>query len=106
MTYARHIASLWLPDNVAEDEFADVLDRTEWLVRDAAAKVFKDRPTLWRFEVGEGEPSAVLREIAGAHGSSSIIVVGRSGWSTARELLLGSVPNRLAHQGDYPVLVV
>jgi nucleotide-binding universal stress UspA family protein len=106
VTYARHISSLWLPDNVADDEFADVLDQTEWLVRDAAAKALKDRPTLWRLEVAEGEPSSVLRDTAGVCGSSSIIVVGRSGWSTARELLLGSVSNRLAHHGDYPVLLV
>jgi len=106
VVYGRYIAALFLPDRVAEDEFADVLDATEQLVHEAIADAVTERALVWRVEVADEEPSALLERIAKAGGGDSIIVVGRRGWSTVHELLMGSVSNRLVHKAGCAVLLV
>lgn len=97
--------ALWAPKNVAENEFADLLDEAEQNVRDLAQRELPGRALRWRFEQREGEPSQVLRDI-GHDTDASFIVVGRRGWSIVQELLLGSVSNRLVHRADIRVLLV
>ena len=106
VVHARYLQYLWLPDHVAEDEFADVLDAAEQLVRRTVEKDLAERTLRWRLECREGEPSEVLCEIAHEPGGEAFVIVGRQGWSTVRELVLGSVSNRLVHRGDCPVLLV
>jgi nucleotide-binding universal stress UspA family protein len=106
VVHARYVQYLWLPDHVAEDEFADVLDAAEQFVRRTVERDLADRPLRWRLECREGEPSDALCEIAHETGGEALVVVGRQGWSAVRELLLGSVSNRLVHRGDCPVLLV
>ena len=47
----------------------------------------------------------MLRDIA-HETDASFVVVGRRGWSTVEELMLGSVSNRLVHRSDVRVLLV
>jgi len=106
VVFARYIPALYLPDHVAEDEFADVLDAAEARVREAVAGELSELPVSWRMEVCDGEPSQVLCEIARDAGDGAFVIVGRRGWSTVHELLIGSVSNRLVHRGDCAVLLV
>ncbi len=106
VVHARYLPYLWLPEHVAEDEFADVLDAAEQFVRETVQAHLDDRLLRWRIECREGEPSDVLCEIAREAGDASVVVVGRRGGSTVHDLLLGSVSNRLVHRGDCPVLLV
>ncbi len=97
--------SLWAPAHVPEAEFSDLLDEAERFVRETAGRVLDKRDVRWSIESREGEPSQVLRDIA--HESNArFVVIGRSGWSTVQELLLGSVSNRLVHRADVNVLLV
>jgi nucleotide-binding universal stress UspA family protein len=61
--------------------------------------------TPWRFERREGEPAEELTTIASELGAR-LLVVGRSGMGTLRDLIVGSVSNRLVHHMDVPVLLV
>jgi nucleotide-binding universal stress UspA family protein len=105
VVYVRHISGFWMPEHVAEDEFADVLDAAEATVKEAASQALADRVMPWHLDVREGEPAHVLCDIAHEAAARSVIVVGRSGWSTFRELMLGSVSNRLVHRPDCTVLL-
>jgi nucleotide-binding universal stress UspA family protein len=105
VAHARYVPSLWAPAHVPEAEFSDLLDEAERFVRETAGRVLDKRDVRWSIESREGEPSQVLRDIA--HESNArFVVIGRSGWSTVQELLLGSVSNRLVHRADVNVLLV
>lgn len=104
--YARHVPAFWLPENVAEAEYHDVLDRVEAGIREAAEKQLADRCVKWRFEVRDDEPSKVLSEVAKEAGDGAVVVVGRGGSSAVHEFLVGSVANRLVHRGTCALLLV
>jgi nucleotide-binding universal stress UspA family protein len=53
----------------------------------------------------EGRPGPVLLEVA-AREHVDLIVVGRRGLGSVRELLLGSVSHYLAHHSDRPVVIL
>lgn len=106
VVYTRYVQTFWLPDHTAEDEFSDLLDVAATLVDEAAVAELAGKAFPWRVEVREGEPSQVLCDIANEVGSGTLVVVGRSGWSTVHELLLGSVSNRLVHRRSCAVLLV
>jgi nucleotide-binding universal stress UspA family protein len=53
----------------------------------------------------EGEPSDALIDAAEAH-DCDLIVVGNRGMRGGKRLLLGSVPNRVAHHAGRDVLIV
>jgi nucleotide-binding universal stress UspA family protein len=53
----------------------------------------------------EGRPGPVLLEVA-AREQIDLIVVGRRGLGSVRELLLGSVSHYLAHHSDRPVVIL
>jgi nucleotide-binding universal stress UspA family protein len=98
-------AYLAMPDGAAEAMFSEALDRGERSASDAAAQLLGARGLRWQFVTREGEPSQVLREVADeVH--ATVVVVGRRGWSTMLELVLGSVANRLVHRSRVPILVV
>ena len=105
LVHARYLPHLWTADHVADDAFGDVLDGLERQVRAPVGRALESRAIRGRVDVREGEPSHVLREVAKASRAPAI-VVGRRGWSTTRELMLGSVSNRLVHRADCPVLLV
>ena len=98
-------AYLFLPPHVAEDIYVDFLDEAEREVRDRVQTILMDRELRWKVIVREGEPAEVLCEVAAETGAS-VVVAGRRGWSPVRELLLGSVSNRLAHRSSCPVVLV
>jgi nucleotide-binding universal stress UspA family protein len=104
VVFARYVY-LFMPTQVAEDMYADVLDRAESAVEDQAGKSLEGRDVRWKFPTRDGEPSHVLRSVASELGAS-FIVVGRRGWSTAHEFLVRSVAHRLVHRAECPVLVV
>jgi nucleotide-binding universal stress UspA family protein len=94
-----------MPDHAAEDMYADVLDHAEQTVQALVEQALGRRDLRWKFVSREGEPSHVLGAVAEEVGAS-FVVVGRRGWSTVTELLLGSVSHRLVHRSDCPVLLV
>ena len=104
VVFARHVY-LAMPEHSAEDMFSDVLDRAEHAILEAIAGELGGRDLRWRYETQVGPPADVLCEIAERTGAS-FLVVGRHGGSSLRELVLGSVSNRLAHRSDRPVLLV
>ena len=53
----------------------------------------------------DGDPAAAIMELADEV-DAVMVVVGRRGRGGFAELLLGSVPHRLTHHCDRPVLVV
>jgi nucleotide-binding universal stress UspA family protein len=61
--------------------------------------------TAWTFERHDGRPAEELSRVAGERGAR-MVVVGRSGMGTMREVMVGSVSNRLIHHMDCPVLLV
>ena len=105
VAHARYMPYLWAPEHVAEDEFSDLLDRAEQFVRETAQRELERYALRWTIERREGEPSQVLRDLAHEL-DASLVVVGRRGWSTVQELVLGSVSNRLVHRNDVRVLLV
>ena len=105
VAHARYVPYLWAPEHVAEDEFSDLLDRAEQYVRETVQRELAGSGIRWTVEKREGEPSQVLRDLAHEL-DASLVVVGRRGWSTVQELLLGSVSNRLVHRSDVRVLLV
>ena len=104
VVFARHIY-VAMPEHVAEDLYSDVLDRAAQSVLATARAELVDRELRWKFEVHDAAPANVLGEVAERVGAS-LLVIGRSGWSAIHEVVLGSVSNRLAHQPDWPVLLV
>ena len=104
VVFARY-AYLFMPPHVAEDMYVDVLDSAESTVEQEAERTLGGRDIRWKFVSRDGEPAHVLREIADEL-DAGLIVVGQRGWSTAHELLVGSVTNRLVHRSDRPVLLV
>lgn len=59
----------------------------------------------WSFERHDGEPAKELSSVASAR-NARMVVVGRSGMGSMREVMVGSVSNRLVHHMDCPVLLV
>ena len=53
----------------------------------------------------DGEPAPTIMELADEVGAT-LVVVGRRGRGGLAELVLGSVPRRLTHHCEHPVLVV
>jgi nucleotide-binding universal stress UspA family protein len=104
VVFARYVY-LFMPPNAAEDMYADVLDRAEQMIEDEATKALHDHDVRWKFLARVGEPSHALRAVADEL-DASFIVVGRRGWNTAHELVVGSVSHRLVHHAGRPVLVV
>jgi nucleotide-binding universal stress UspA family protein len=105
IAHARYVSHLWAPEHLPEAEFADLLDEAERFVRETAERKLEGRDLRWSIERREGEPAHVLRDIA-HETDASFVVVGRRGWSTVQELMLGSVSNRLVHRSDVRVLLV
>jgi nucleotide-binding universal stress UspA family protein len=103
VVFARHVY-LAMPVHVAEEIYGDVLDRAAREISSQVEVSLQGHDLDWRFETHEGHPADVLCDVASRTGAS-LIVAGRSGWSTLRDMVLGSVSNRLAHC-DLPVLLV
>jgi nucleotide-binding universal stress UspA family protein len=59
----------------------------------------------WSFEVRDGDPARQLEAVARERGAD-LVVVGACRPATRRVLRPRSVPNRLVHHADRPVLVV
>jgi nucleotide-binding universal stress UspA family protein len=59
----------------------------------------------WRFEVRDGDPARQLEAVARERGAD-LVVVGACRPATRHVLRPRSVPNRLVHHADRPVLVV
>jgi nucleotide-binding universal stress UspA family protein len=104
VVHARWLSQLWMPPT-GQDEFSVLLDRVEEMSRDAADDVMAHRSIEWKFVTRAGEPSEVLHDLADET-DAMFIVVGRRGWSTFRELVMGSVSNRLVHRQHDNVLLV
>ena len=105
VAHARYVPYLWAPKHVAEREFEDLLDEVERFVAELAARELDRYDLVWSLECREGEPSQVLGDIA-RETDASFLVVGRRGWSSIEQLLLGSVSNRLVHRSELRLLLI
>jgi nucleotide-binding universal stress UspA family protein len=74
-------------------------------INDAVKVRLDGTDTPWLFERHDGEPAKELSRAASALGAR-MVVVGRSGMGSMREVMVGSVSNRLVHHVDCPVLLV
>ena len=104
VVFARHVYLAMPPVHVAEEMYGDVLDRAADQISSQVEASLQGHDLAWRLETHEGHPADVLCDVASRTGAS-FVVAGRSGWSTFRDMVLGSVSNRLAHC-DLPVLLV
>jgi nucleotide-binding universal stress UspA family protein len=104
VVFARY-AYFAIPDGAAEAMFADVLDRAESRIGEEAERLLGQCGLRWKLVVRDGEPAHVLCDVASELGAR-VIVVGRRGWSTVCELVIGSVSNRLVHRSHCTVLLV
>ena len=76
----------------------------EQTLRRAEAAVRRENVDV-QAELLRGEPAELILKTAERHGAD-LIVVGNKGMSGARRILLGSVPNNLAHYAPTDVLIV
>jgi nucleotide-binding universal stress UspA family protein len=74
-------------------------------INDAIKMRLDGTNTPWLFERHDGEPAKELNQAATTLGAR-MVVVGRSGVGSMREVMVGSVSNRLIHHVDCPVLLV
>jgi nucleotide-binding universal stress UspA family protein len=72
---------------------------------DAVAEMAGASGVAHREEMRDGDPCAVICEVAGEF-HPELIVVGKIGHHGARRLLMGSITRRLIESTDRPVLVV
>lgn len=76
------------------------------ILSEALEKVKKEKPTLKvSTKVEEGRPADKIVQAAKDEGCD-IIIMGSQGLSGVKELLLGSVSNRVADKATCPVLIV
>jgi nucleotide-binding universal stress UspA family protein len=85
------------------DDQSPYVERAHQIVRDVENKHAADISV--RTIVREGEPAAVLLDIAQEEGVG-LIIVGNRGMAGARRFLQGSVPNRVSHHAECDVLIV
>lgn len=88
------------------------LETVDTSLREAAEQLvgrvasdLKDEGVTAQAHVMEGEPSDVLLDAGEAY-KAGLIVVGNKGMRGTKRLLLGSVPNRIAHHAGCDVLIV
>ncbi|HVN85119.1 MAG TPA: universal stress protein [Candidatus Binatia bacterium] len=70
-----------------------------------SARVAEEHHVAHREEIDEGDPCAVICDIA-ARDAADLIVMGKIGRRGARRIMLGSVTRRVAEATDRPVLIV
>jgi nucleotide-binding universal stress UspA family protein/nitrite reductase/ring-hydroxylating ferredoxin subunit len=75
------------------------------IVLEEAAKTLRLGTTAVDTRVGDGDPAAALSTSAEQE-DFGLVVVGNKGMAGARRYLLGSVPNKVAHQTPTDVLIV
>ncbi len=69
------------------------------------ARLAEEHGLAHREELAEGDPAAVICDVA-AREDADVIVVGKLGRRGARRILMGSITRRLIESGERPVLVV
>ena len=89
-----------------EAESWTVNDRTRVdAVLEAAAAIARTRGLDVETHAVERDPADAIIEIAGQVGAD-VVVVGNKGMKGAKRFLLGSVPNKVAHNAPCTVVVV
>ena len=69
------------------------------------ARLAEEHGLPHREELAEGDPAAVICDVA-AREDADVIVVGKLGRRGARRILMGSITRRVIESGERPVLVV
>lgn len=83
----------------------DRLVENGWVyVRDIARSA-QERGLIYREQVAEGDPCAVICDTAAAAGVD-LIVMGKIGRRGARRILMGSITRRVIESTDRPVLTI
>lgn len=74
-------------------------------VAQEAAKILRDAGVTAKDEVATGDPAHCIIERA-RELDTPLVVIGRRGLTGFRELIMGSVSNKVVHYADCPVLVI
>ncbi len=74
-------------------------------VAQEAAKILQDAGITAKDEVATGDPAHCIIERA-RELDTPLVVIGRRGLTGFRELIMGSVSNKVVHYADCPVLVI
>jgi nucleotide-binding universal stress UspA family protein len=96
--------SRWDGEDGVERTRSRLFDNGRVYLKDAAA-VATASGVAHREEIREGDPCAVISEVA-VEIRPELIVVGKIGRRGARRILMGSITRRLIESTDRPVLVV
>jgi len=83
---------------------ARLLDQGRACLHDVA-RLAEERGVAHREQLAEGDPCAVICEVARAE-AVNVIVIGKLGRRGARRILMGSMTRRVIESSDRPVLVV
>ena len=74
-------------------------------VAQEAARILRDAGVTAKDEVATGDPAHCIIERA-RELDAPLVVIGRRGLTGFRELIMGSVSNKVVHYADCPVLVI
>jgi len=107
-----HVVDEQLVDELARWDGDETIERTRARLFDNGRVYLEDSAALaavnnvaHREEIREGDPCAVITQVA-AETRPEVIVVGKIGRRGARRILMGSITRRLIESADRPVLVV
>ena len=95
----------FFPDVVEDDLDTYGVEAEARGIEDRVKTRLDGTETRWTFERHDGQPANELGRVADERGAR-MVVVGRSGLGAMREVMVGSVSNRLIHHSDCPVLLV
>jgi nucleotide-binding universal stress UspA family protein len=88
----------------AENWYIDTQTKID-AVLDNAAAIARSRGLTVEVHAVESDPADAIVEVAGKVGAD-VVVVGNKGMRGAKRFLLGSVPNKVAHNAPCNVVIV
>lgn len=86
------------------DEFEKLRDKTAARAFEAARKSIGDNPTAIEEKVLAGQAAEAIVEHAKSE-PDAMIVIGRRGLSSVKEIFVGSVSQRVIHKASCPVIL-
>jgi nucleotide-binding universal stress UspA family protein len=84
-------------NEIMEKTTKEVLQKTEAFLKEKGVKVVT--------KLGKGNPAEIIMETA-AEGNFNLIVMGSRGLGGMKEMLLGSISNKVAHLAKTSVLII
>lgn len=98
-------SELMATGQISKKDIQDDRRRQAAEVAQKAAKALQDAGIIARDEVTVGDPAHCIIERS-RELDAPLVVIGRRGLTGFRELIMGSVSNKVVHYADCPVLVI